>query len=218
MQRQPTGAAVSGRETSPTLLHVQADGPDSWAPAGAPGLRSRRLMERVADYLYAAPGGAARLLVAEFSTLEEAARAAAAAPDQTAEVNVFRQLSPAHGWLTAAGVEDGPTRPTGDAVLSVVMDVEPAALDDFHGWYEEEHLPKLAQVPGILCAQRFAAVPSAGASEPDGGRTRFLAWYEMATTDVVASAEFADASVLTPRTAAVTAHLSWASQLYRKAT
>ncbi len=202
------------------LLHVQADQPQSLVSRDAPGLLSYRVMSRIADYTYAAADGLPGLLMAEFEGPADAVKAALAVTDPDARVNVFRQISPASGWLTADGVQDGGPRAAGTAVLSVVMDVEPHALADFHGWYEEEHLPKLAAVPGILWAQRFAALASGevpGAMPPDGDRARFLARYEMADERVVTSAAFAEASVLTPRTAAVTAHLSWASQLYRDA-
>jgi hypothetical protein len=167
------------------LVHVQADDPT--------GLLAGRVMTRVADYQYAAPG-LAGVVVAEFDSEDEARKHAdglESTPTQV--VNVFRQLSPSQG-----------KRPSGTAALSVIMDVQPDALADFHGWYDEEHLPKLAAVPGILAAVRFESL----------GGPRFLAWYEMADSSVVDAAEFAEASVLTPRTAAVTAHLNWASQLY----
>ncbi len=202
------------------VLHVQADDPAPWALGGSPGLLHRRVMTRVADYIYAAPDGLDGVVMAEFAALEQAAKAAersAGAGARSPQVNVFRQISPERGWLTARGVETAGRRPEGTTVLSVVMDVEHDALADFHGWYDEEHLPTLVAVPGILGAVRFAAVPEAeapAASQPDADRSRFLAWYEMADPAVVASDEFAAASVLTPRTAAVTAHLSWASQLY----
>jgi hypothetical protein len=186
-----------------TVLHVQANDPTGLLTGHLPGIQSRRVMTRVADYLYAAPG-LPGVVVAEFESEAEASKAAETIEAPDAVVNVFRQLSPASGWLTATGVHDGPQRPSGTTVLSVIMDVQPDALADFHGWYDEEHLPKLVAVPGILAAVRFQALTG----------PRFLAWYEMADESVVASREFADASVLTPRTAVVTAHLSWASQLY----
>jgi hypothetical protein len=191
-------------DSASVLLHVQTDAPAAIDLAGAPGLRAERRLVRVADYQYAAPSEYGHLVVGEFGSVAEAAAQRPAGPVQA---NVFRQLSPEVGWLTAGGVERGPRRPSGKTVLSVIMDVESDHLADFHGWYDEEHLPKLVAVPGILCALRYEAVGQ-------DGRPRFLAWYEMADRAVVESDAFAGASVLTPRTAAVTAHLDWASQLY----
>jgi hypothetical protein len=199
-----------------TALHIQTENPAALPGRELPGLLEHRIMTRVGDYLYAAPG-MSTVLMAEFGSEAEAVKAADGLEASGALVNVFRQLSPERGWLTADGVQEGPRRPSGTAVLSVVMDVEHDGLADFHGWYDEEHLPKLAAVPGILCALRYKALTADDApstSQPEAGRSRFLAWYEFADESVVASPEFADASVLTPRTAVATARLTWASQLY----
>jgi hypothetical protein len=40
----------------------------------------------------------------------------------------------------------------------VETDVEPAAEDDFNAWYDQEHLPGLAAVPGNLRARRLRSV------------------------------------------------------------
>src|SRR5205823_6526854 len=37
------------------------------------------------------------------------------------------------------------------------MNVEPAAEAEFNEWYNTEHIPALAGVPGVLCARRFRA-------------------------------------------------------------
>lgn len=204
------------------LLHIQTDKPGRASMAEAPGLLNSRSMSRVADYIYAAPGGLDALVVGEFAAEADAIKAGAVATGgartgRAPIVNVFRQIAPPSGWLTARGVESGMDRPRSSTVLSVVMDVDPDTVSDFHGWYDEEHLPKLVAVPGILCALRYQALvvdQEPVASQPSERRVRFLAWYEIADRRVVDSDEFAAASVLTPRTAEVTAHLSWASQLY----
>jgi hypothetical protein len=201
-------------------VHVQTDEPGRVSVGEDPGLLRARSMSRVAEYVYAAPGGLDALVVGEFAQESAAVKAAggvSAGAGREPVTTVFRQISPPSGWLTARGIESGPERPRGTAVLSVVMDVDSDALTAFHGWYDEEHLPKLVSVPGILCALRYEALTLAEApatARPSEGRVRFLAWYEMADQSVVDSDAFAAASVLTPRTAQVTAHLAWASQLY----
>src|SRR5437870_3555475 len=40
-------------------------------------------------------------------------------------------------------------------LLVNAMNVEPAAEAEFNKWYDEEHIPALAAVPGVLCARRF---------------------------------------------------------------
>jgi hypothetical protein len=181
------------------LLHVQTDDPTFRLPG-----TGQRFMNRIVDYQYAAPGGLAYLVTATFPDAGDAE--AAYVGDRA---TVFAQLWPRNGWLAADGVHEGAVRPSGTCVLSVIMDVEHDHLDAFHGWYDEEHLPKLCAVPGILAAVRYEAVAGDVGVHP-----RFLAWYELADRGVVESAAFAQASELTPRTAQVTAHLDWASQLY----
>ena len=45
------------------------------------------------------------------------------------------------------------------------MNVEPAAEAEFNEWYDNEHIPALAAVPGVLCARRFrATAPTAAMS------------------------------------------------------
>ena len=175
--------------------------------AEAAGLLNSRSMLRVADYIYAAPSGLDALVVGEFASEADAIKAVAAGGARTGRapiVNVFRQIAPPSGWLTARGVESGMDRPRSSTVLSVVMDVDSDTVSDFHGWYDEEHLPKLVAVPGILCALRYQASAvdqGPAASQSSERRVRFLAWYEIADPGVVDSDEFAAASVLTPRTA-----------------
>jgi len=191
----------------PDLLHVSSDGEQPVAISG-PGVGSVQTFEVVPDYEFAAPGGARWLVLQDVQPGETTGFAA---PPGSVAI-LFNQISPAEGWLTAAGETAGPV-PTGTAVLSVIMDVDEDALAAFHGWYEEEHLPSMVAVPGILGARRFAAVTG---GQPDAGRRRFLALYEVAGREVFAGEAWAAVSTITPRTQEVLPHLSWASQLYRR--
>ena len=42
-------------------------------------------------------------------------------------------------------------------LLLNAMNVEPAHEAEFNEWYNTEHIPALAAVPGVLCARRFRA-------------------------------------------------------------
>jgi hypothetical protein len=64
-------------------------------------------------------------------------------------------------------------------------DVESA----FNAWYDTEHVPALASVPGVLCARRFRA----GGSGP-----KFVALYHLASPGVVDTPEWKQASGSTP--------------------
>jgi hypothetical protein len=66
--------------------------------------------------------------------------------------------------------------PAGAGGLLVnAMNVDPAHEDEFNEWYDHEHIPALAKVPGTLCARRF---------RDDKGTHRYLALYHLASADV----------------------------------
>lgn len=65
------------------------------------------------------------------------------------------------------------TAPPGAAALLMAsMNIDPAAEDEFNEWYNAEHLPQLASVPGVLAARRFCA------TEPASDR-RYVAIYHL---------------------------------------
>jgi hypothetical protein len=63
------------------------------------------------------------------------------------------------------------------ALLVASMNVDPSAEHEFNEWYNTEHLPQLAAVPGVLCARRF------GSQEADRER-QYLAMYHLTGPDV----------------------------------
>jgi len=63
------------------------------------------------------------------------------------------------------------------ALLAVSMNVDPAAEPEFNEWYNAEHLPQLASVPGVLCARRFQ-------SHEDKPERKYLALYHLTGPDV----------------------------------
>jgi hypothetical protein len=90
---------------------------------------------------------------------------------------------------------------TGSALLHVMMSAKPSVLGDFHSWYDEEHLPALLGVPGVLSARRFETTDDGagfGRHESEAGLD-FLAVYEISDTSVVDSAVFRQSSSVTPR-------------------
>ena len=62
--------------------------------------------------------------------------------------------------------------------LLFAMNVKPEAEADFNAWYNEEHVPNLAAVPGTLCARRF---------KTNGGSHKYIAFYHLAGPEVVTS-------------------------------
>ena len=69
-----------------------------------------------------------------------------------------------------------------NGMLFFAMTPTPEAEADFNAWYNEEHVPALAAVPGCLSARRFKIVN--GASE---GNHRYLALYHLAQPEVQTS-------------------------------
>lgn len=56
-------------------------------------------------------------------------------------------------------------------MLSVRIDIPSEVEDEFNRWYNEEHLPQLSAVPGVVCARRYRSASGTGAA--------YLALYEM---------------------------------------
>ena len=70
------------------------------------------------------------------------------------------------------------TAPAGAGALLVAsMNVDPAAEHEFNEWYNAEHLPQLAAVPGVLCARRYVSTAA------DRER-QYLALYHMTGPEV----------------------------------
>jgi hypothetical protein len=69
--------------------------------------------------------------------------------------------------------------------MSPAPDVEAA----FNAWYDNEHVPALAGVPGVLCARRFRT---------SGGGPKYIALYHLASPGVIDTPEWKDASGSTP--------------------
>jgi hypothetical protein len=60
----------------------------------------------------------------------------------------------------------------------------------FNAWYDTEHVPALARVPGVLSARRIRAVNTSG--------PKYVALYHLASPEVVAGPDWKRASESTP--------------------
>ena len=69
--------------------------------------------------------------------------------------------------------------------MTPASDVESA----FNAWYDREHVPALAKVPGVLSARRFRS---------SGAGPKYVALYHLASPGVVDTPEWKDASGSTP--------------------
>jgi hypothetical protein len=86
------------------------------------------------------------------------------------------------------------------ALLLNAMNVAPEGEADFNAWYDEEHLPALAKVPGTLLARRYRAREGAV-----GVTQRYVAIYHLKSPDVTRGDAWKKA-VDTPWTARVRPH------------
>jgi hypothetical protein len=100
---------------------------------------------------------------------------------------------------TQIGPGDAAAPEGAGALLLNAMNVAPEAEDDFNAWYDDEHLPALARVPGALAARRYRA------DEAGTGTHRYVAIYHLESPDVARSAAWT-AAVDTPWTARVRPH------------
>jgi hypothetical protein len=63
----------------------------------------------------------------------------------------------------------------------VHTDIPDHIVDEYNAWYDKEHLPRCAGIPGVLRARRFASTGILG-GKTDG--PRYLTAYELAGPDV----------------------------------
>jgi hypothetical protein len=94
------------------------------------------------------------------------------------------------------------------ALFVAVGDAPPEHEAEFNRWYDEEHLPLLAQVPGVLRARRFF--------DPDG-KPRYVALYDLADETVIEHPDW-QAAIRTDwakRIDKLTEGCEWLLRLYR---
>lgn len=73
------------------------------------------------------------------------------------------------------------------ALLVASMNIDAAVEPEFTEWYNTEHLPQLAAVPGVFAARRFRATDAAS-------ERRYLALYHLRDAGVAASEAWAKAA------------------------
>ena len=78
-------------------------------------------------------------------------------------------------------------------LLVVAMTPAPEHETEFNAWYDTEHVPALARVPGVLSARRFRAL----------NNPKYLALYHLASPEIVSGADWKRASESTPMPARI---------------
>ena len=97
-------------------------------------------------------------------------------PHRSGALAFYEQVFPAEGLLPGPAAVDAAAEPGG--LLVVRMDIDAEHEPDFNAWYNEEHLPALCSVPGVIAARRFCAI--------EGGPA-YMATYYLAEPEVQAS-------------------------------
>lgn len=110
---------------------------------------------------------------------------------------------------TLLGSPPAPPEP-GRAIVHVLTRVDPAIRPEFHAWYDEEHLPLLASVPGVRSARRYQIVEA----QPPGWD--FMAIYELDDVEVALGDEWLEKGRRTPRREKLGARLESHVQIYRE--
>lgn len=70
---------------------------------------------------------------------------------------------------------------SGQAILVVMTDIDPENEDELNTWYNEEHIPLILAVPGVLTARRYRAVE---------GQPKYLALYDVVDVRVLEQPEY----------------------------
>jgi len=83
---------------------------------------------------------------------------------------------PAHEWvLEQIRPGDRPSPDEAGGLCISSMEVDPVIEDEFNEWYNEEHMPLMDAVPGMLSARRFRAT---------SGLPRYVAVYHLESPEV----------------------------------
>jgi antibiotic biosynthesis monooxygenase (ABM) superfamily enzyme len=97
-------------------------------------------------------------------------------PHRSGKLAFYEQAFPAKGLQPGPA---GTAEPEG--LLVVRMDVDPEHEADFNAWYNEEHLPALCSVSGVIGARRFSAIE---------GNPAYMAMYYLTDSAVQTSEEW----------------------------
>ncbi len=93
---------------------------------------------------------------------------------------------PAHEWVLEQIRPGGQASPDSAGGLCIsAMEVDPRIEDEFNEWYNEEHMPLMDAVPGMLSARRFRAT---------SGLPRYVAVYHLESPAVYLERSWAEAN------------------------
>lgn len=192
-----------------------------------PGVRRGRRFERV-GYAFASPDPSDHLVLYDVDDMSAfdnpqytalstspSERTMAVAARSRRTRTLYRQLFPSAGVLTEDGPSTYPGPGDGALLLHVMMSCDPACQEEFDAWYNEEHLPAIVGVDGILSGRRLVAVDGAPEVPGHSRPLSFLALYEVGSADALDGRAFLDAGKATPSRQRLGDRVSAHLQLYR---
>lgn len=102
--------------------------------------------------------------------------------EDRAMLRLFRGTNRAVFERISEGLPEGATDwHSAGGLLAVGLVPEPAYDEEYNAWYDEEHIPFLLKVPGVLRARRFRAAE---------GEPKYVALYELESPEVRQSEPF----------------------------
>ena len=79
-----------------------------------------------------------------------------------------------------------------NGLLVFTTNVDPEVETEFNSWYDTEHIPRLAALPGVLMARRFRA---AGPSIAGSGDRKYIATYHLTSPEVCETEAWKEAAM-----------------------
>lgn len=73
-------------------------------------------------------------------------------------------------------------------LLAVRIDIPPEVEEEFNRWYNQEHVPNLLGVPGVLSGRRYVV------KEGKEGLPKYMALYELESEGVMKTEAFSQAA------------------------
>ena len=106
---------------------------------------------------------------------------------------------------------DAPPHMMSHALFVAIGDAPPEHEDEFNRWYDEEHIPLLSRVPGVLRARRFV--------DPNG-KPRYVALYDLVDESVTQHADWQAAlrTDWSKKVGKLTAGCEWILRMYQSYT
>ncbi|MBI3966456.1 MAG: hypothetical protein HY329_12560 [Chloroflexi bacterium] len=183
-------ALIYGRMEVPAAIEAEFN---AWYNAEHMGWRLERVPGILAGRRYRAlkgsPKYAALYDLANVDVLKSEPYLAIGAEERTNPTPEYQKIRPQFQSFARTLYEEITRTPTdyrppaeGRALLAAMLVPRAEDEDEFNDWYDTEHAPAIRSVAGVLSGRRFRAVE---------GEPKYLALYDLISSDVLESKEYA---------------------------